>query len=84
MVHAPSRPRPDAPRQVFFRTCEALHTRPPRASDRVLEVEKQTMPIVELLMTVWSILVEALAGVTVVRAPPGKDPVPEARASPAD
>ncbi len=57
---------------------------PPRASDRVQEVEKQTMPIVELLMTVWSILVEALAGVTVVRAPPGKDPVPEARASPAD
>ena len=57
---------------------------PPRASDRVLEVEKQTMPIVELLMTVWSLMVEALARVTVARAPPGKDPVPEARASPTD
>ena len=48
------------------------------------EVEKQTMPIVELLMTAWSLMVEALARVTVARAPPGKDPVPEARASPAD
>ena len=42
------------------------------------------MPIVELLMTAWSILVETLAGVTVARAPPGKDPGPEARASPAE
>ena len=56
---------------------------PPRASDKVLEVEKPTMPIVELLITAWSILVETLAGVTVARAP-GKDPVPEARASPAE
>ncbi len=42
------------------------------------------MPIIELLITAWSILVEAVAGVTVVRAPPGKDPVPEARASAAE
>ncbi len=56
---------------------------PPPASDRVLEVEKRTMPIVELLITAWSILVETLAGFTVARAP-GKDPVPEAQACPAE
>lgn len=39
------------------------------------------MPIVELIMTAWSILVEALAGLTVARAP-GRDPLPETQSEP--